>query len=99
MRSLSIRASIALVLASSLSGGVSGRASTNLTARATVAQDHILIKFRSDALPALSGNSAAGPWTLITETSSFGYTPTRSYWTNASPVPASGFYRVRIWQP
>jgi len=43
--------------------------------------------------------SVAGPWTLITNTNGFAYSPVRTYWTNAAPPPAAGFYRVRIWQP
>ena len=29
----------------------------------------------------------------------FGYTSTRTYWTNSAPSGSSGFYRVQIWQP
>jgi hypothetical protein len=43
--------------------------------------------------------SLTSPWLLITNTTGFGYTSTRTYWTNNNPTAAANFYRVQIWQP
>lgn len=42
--------------------------------------------------------SLDGPWTIIAETTGFGYTLDRTWWTNAPGGPM-GFYRVCVWQP
>jgi hypothetical protein len=46
-----------------------------------------------------TASSLNAPWQLITSTAGFGYTATRTYWTNSSPNAAASFYRVQIWQP
>jgi hypothetical protein len=43
--------------------------------------------------------SLTSSWFLQTNTTGFGYTSTRTYWTNSAPSASSGFYRVQIWQP
>jgi subtilisin family serine protease len=39
------------------------------------------------------------PWAVQTNTGTFGYTSTRTYWTNDTLGVPSAFYRVEIWQP
>jgi subtilisin family serine protease len=41
----------------------------------------------------------ASTWIVMTNTTGFGYTSNRTYWTNNSPSGSASFYRVQIWQP
>lgn len=40
-----------------------------------------------------------GPWTLQTTTAGFGYSPGRTYWTNANANSKAAFYDVKICSP